>query len=187
LRLDPVAAFSCALAVLCFAILPLRASANAGELRRWTEGGQFTFSLPNTTGANVALEAARGHVVLLHFFATWCESCREELPSLNRLEARANGKVTVLAIAVADADRSVRRLFAATPVDFVVLLDRDRAVAKAWGIATLPTTFVLGADLHPRLVVEADYTWDSVDPVTLTSASAFDAGGPIPINNASNR
>jgi thiol-disulfide isomerase/thioredoxin len=164
-------------------MLPPRAA--AAELQRWTAGTQPIFSLPNTAGADVALEAARGHVVLVHFFATWCEPCREELPALNRLAARANGSVNVLAIAVADTDQRVQHFFATTPVDFPVLLDRDRAVAKAWRVTTLPTTFVLDAGLRPRFVVETDYAWDSLDPGKLTGSSALDAGGAI--KDVSNR
>ena len=163
----------------------LQASATAAELQRWSGGAQPIFSLPTATGANVALEAARGHVVLVHFFATWCESCREELPALNRLAARAGGNATVLAIAVADADRSVQRFFAAAPVDFPILLDRDRVVAKAWNIATLPTTFVLDGSLQPTFVVETDFAWDSIDPGKLPSAPG--AGGSTSIKDASNR
>ena len=162
------------------------ASAAAG-LQRWSGGGQPAFSLPTVDGATAALEAARGHVVLVHFFATWCEPCRDELPALNRLAVRAGGNVTVLAIAVADADRSVQRFFATTPVDFPILLDRDRVVAKAWNVATLPTTFVLDADLRPRFVVETDCTWDSLDPKELMSTSAVDPGGPLSIKDARNR
>jgi thiol-disulfide isomerase/thioredoxin len=159
-------AFFC---VLCFALLPPRAE--AAELRPWTEGGQAPFSLPDTVGTDIALESARGRIVLVHFFATWCEPCRAELPALNRLAARADGGVKVLAIAVADADRSVQHFFENAPVDFPVLLDRDRAVAKAWQVATLPTSFVLDASLRPRLVVESDYAWDRVDPGKLLSSS----------------
>jgi thiol-disulfide isomerase/thioredoxin len=166
-------------------MLPPRAA--AAELQRWSGGTRPNFSLPNTTGANVALEAARGHVVLVHFFATWCEPCREELPALDRLAARAHGSVKVLAIAVADADQRVQRFFATTPVDFPVLLDRDRAVAKAWQVTTLPTTFVLDASLRPRLVVETDFAWDGLDPKELTSTSATDAGALSVIKNASSR
>jgi peroxiredoxin len=174
---------SCAVAVFYCAILPL--CAEAAELQRWRGGAQPVFSLPNTAGADVALQVARGHVVLVHFFATWCEPCREELPALNRLTARAGGNVKVLAIAVADADRSVQRFFATTPVDFPVLLDRDRAVAKAWNVATLPTTFVLDGSLQPKFVVETDFAWDTVDPAKLSSA--LDAGGSMSIKDASNR
>ena len=181
-----------ALAALCgagaafyFAMLPLRAE--AAELQRWTAGAQPMFSLPNTAGADIGLETARGHVVLVHFFATWCEPCREELPALDRLAARANGSVKVLAIAVADVDRSVQRFFETTPVDFPVLLDRDRAVAKVWNVTTLPTTFVLDASLQPKLVVETDYAWDSLDPKELTSTSVRDARGSTSIKDVSNR
>jgi thiol-disulfide isomerase/thioredoxin len=184
-RLNAVAALYCAGAVFCCALPPTRAE--AAELQRWTAGAQPTFSLPNTTGANVALEAARGRVVLVHFFATWCEPCREELPALNRLAARANGSVKVLAIAVADADQRVQRFFGSTPVDFPILLDRDRAVAKAWSVATLPTTFVLDASLQPKFVVETDFAWDTIDPGKLTGSFALDAGGSTSIKDASNR
>jgi thiol-disulfide isomerase/thioredoxin len=161
------------------------AGATAGELQRWSGGQQPAFSLPTIGGATAALETVRGHAVLVHFFATWCEPCREELPALNRLAARAGGNVTVLAIAVADADRSVQHFFTTVPVDFPVLLDRDRTVAKAWNVATLPTTFVLDRSLQPKFVVESDFAWDTIDPGKLTGSSALDAGGSI--KDASNR
>ena len=76
---------------------------------------------------------------------------------------------------------------ATTPVDFPVLLDRDRAVAKAWSVATLPTTFVLDASLQPKFVVETEFAWDTIDPGKLTGSSALDAGGSTSIKDASNR
>jgi thiol-disulfide isomerase/thioredoxin len=176
LRVKAVAALCCAVAVFYIAMQPPGAAA---ELQRWSGGRQPAFSLPTIGGSAAALDAARGHVVLVHFFATWCEPCRQELPALDRLAARAGGSVKVLAIAVADADQRVQRFFAATPVDFPILLDRGRAVAKAWNVSTLPTTFVLDADLHPNFVVETDFAWDSIDPGKLT--------GSTPIQDASNR
>jgi peroxiredoxin len=180
-RLPTVAALCCAVAVFCFG----PPGAAAAELQRWTGGGQPAFALPATSGSEVALESARGHAVLVHFFATWCESCREELPALNRL-AKRDGDVRLVAIAVADPDQRVQRFFATMPVDFPVLLDRDRAVAKAWQVATLPTTFVLDGALRPRFVVETDFAWDTVDLEKLASAFARDANGAV-MKDASNR
>ncbi|MDP1911639.1 MAG: TlpA disulfide reductase family protein, partial [Hyphomicrobium sp.] len=149
----------------------------------WTGKTRPSFELTDSAGAKFALESARGHLVLVHFFATWCEPCREELPALNRLAARSQGTLKVLAISVAEVDPRVRRFLETMPLDFPVLLDRDRAVAKAWEVSTLPTTFVLDAKLRPRLVVETDFAWDGVDPGKLIGILAVRAGGHTLISN----
>lgn len=164
------------LGVVFAAALPSRAIATAGGLQAWNGGDQPTFTLPDTNGADAVLASERGRIVLVHFFATWCEPCREELPALNRLTARADGKLKVLAISVAEVDQRVRRFIESTPVNFPVLLDRERATAKAWGVTTLPTTFVLDANLRPKLVVEADFNWDRIDPAALTDLLTGDVG-----------
>jgi peroxiredoxin len=128
------------------------------------------FSLQDLNGGNVTLKTFKGRTVLVHFFATWCEPCREELPALNRFLERSAPNVSVVAISVAEVDPRVRRFFEAMPVNFPVLLDRDRTIAKSWKISTLPTTYVLDANMKPMLVVEADFAWDTVelDPATGT-------------------
>jgi len=175
-----------AAAVFCFSVVPLRAPA-AAELQPLAVSRQPAFTLPDVAGAAIALEAARGRAVLVHFFATWCEPCREELPALNRLAVRARGAVNVLGIAVAEPDRRVQKFLEITPVDFPVLLDRDRTVAKAWHVVSLPTSFVLDADLNAKFVVETDYAWDAVDVGTLVTASAMAAGGRTAIKTISKR
>jgi peroxiredoxin len=149
--------------------------AGAAEFTALPGGPQPTFTLLAIDGAQVALGAQHGDAVLVHFFATWCEPCREELPALTRLSER--GGVTVLAISVDEPDTRVQRFVQTTPVKFPVLLDRDRAIAKAWKVSTLPTTFVLDSKLQPRLVVETDYAWDAVDSKTLIDSMSA-AGGP---------
>jgi thiol-disulfide isomerase/thioredoxin len=121
------------------------------------------FSLQDLNGENVPLKTFKGRTVLVHFFATWCEPCREELPALSRFLKRSAYNVSVVAISVAEVDPRVRRFFEAMPVDFPVLLDRDRAIAKSWRISALPTTYVLDANMKPVLVVEADFAWDTVE------------------------
>jgi hypothetical protein len=87
---------------------------------------------------------------------------------LRRLVARAEpGSLTVLAISVAEVDLRVQRFLQIIPVNFPVLLDHDRAVAKAWKISTLPSTVSLDSNLKPRLVVEADFAWDQIAPGVL--------------------
>ncbi|MGE3066471.1 MAG: TlpA disulfide reductase family protein [Hyphomicrobiaceae bacterium] len=124
------------------------------------------FTLPVLDGSPMRLTAAASPVVLVHFFATWCEPCREELSSLVRLVADTPPhELTVLAVNVAEVPARVRRFIEATPVNFPILLDADRAVTRAWNVSTLPTTFVLGRDRTPRLFVEGDLDWTHRDVV----------------------
>jgi len=156
-------ALLCVLGVVGVISVPHALAADV-QLQPWTAGPQPRFTLPNTSGTDVSLNSRRGQIVLVHFFATWCEPCREELPALNRFAARANGTVKVLAISVAEIDSSVRRFMEMTVVNYPVLLDRDSVVARSWKVSTLPTTFVLDADLRPRLVAETEFAWDKIDP-----------------------
>ena len=178
-------ALLCALGAACFALLPPYAV--AAELERWTEGPQPPFILPSTNGADIALNSVRGQVVLVHFFAAWCEPCRKELPALNRLAARAHGTVKVLAISVGEVEVSVRRFIETMPANYPVLLDRERAVARAWRVATLPTTFVLDADLQPRLVVQTEFAWDGIDPGKFPDVLTWAPAGREIAESPSNR
>jgi peroxiredoxin len=164
------AALVCALCGL-FVSPPTRAG-SADVFQRWNGGEPPPFTLTDSTGATVALAAERGQIVLVHFFATWCEHCVTELPALNRLVARGNGAVKVVAVSVAEPDRRVRRFFDNKPVNYPVLLDRDRAVAKAWGVSSLPTTIVLDGRLRPRLMAETEFRWDGIDPAMLAAELA---------------
>jgi peroxiredoxin len=123
-----------------------------------------SFNLDDLNRQLVSLADQRSEILVVHFFATWCEPCREELPALNRLVARTDPKqVRVLTISVAEVDVRVRNFVEKLPVNFPVLLDRDRSVAKAWNVSALPTTFILDRNLKARLYVERDYDWDRVD------------------------
>jgi peroxiredoxin len=145
----------------------VRAAGGAAEVGP-AQGDKPSFTLRDLNGAENALSALRGRVVLVHFFATWCESCRDELPALSRLVERARDRnLDVIAISVAEVPLRVRRFIEQTPLNYPVLLDEDRAVAKAWSVDTLPTSFILDAELKVRLAVESDCRWDELDVTQL--------------------
>lgn len=146
------------------------APVRAAEMAPWAGPPPPAFTLPQfgaAPGAAVSLAEQSGDTILVHFFASWCESCRDELPALKRLADRGAPGLRVIAIAVADVDAPLRRLIEATGVTFPVLMDRDRAVARAWSISALPSTVVLNAGHESRLIVESDFAWDTVDPTKL--------------------
>jgi peroxiredoxin len=154
--------FVCLTIALAF-FLWLHSATRAAELTPAGGPAKPDFSLQDLNGGNVPLKTFKGRMVLVHFFATWCEPCREELPALNRFLERSASNVSVVAISVVEVDPRVKRFFEAMPVTFPVLLDRDRTIAKSWKISTLSTTYVLDANMKPMLIVEADFAWDMVE------------------------
>jgi len=163
-------AFLATLRAASLAVIPLlwfHAPLGAAELQRWTSGEPPNFILPDTGGAPIALDSGHGVVTIVHFFATWCVPCREELPALNRLSERSDGAINVLAISVAEPDARVQRFLQSMPLKFPVLLDRNRAITKSWNVSTLPTSVLLDSDFKVRLIVESEYAWDAIEPRNL--------------------
>ncbi|HET7020679.1 MAG TPA: TlpA disulfide reductase family protein [Xanthobacteraceae bacterium] len=139
---------------------------------------QSSFALPSLDGPAIELTRLRGRIVLIHFFATWCEPCRAEMASLRDLQARLDGRpFAIVPISVAEVDGAVRRFFANESLPFAVLLDRDRSVARAWGIHTLPSSVVLDRTLKPRFMAEGDVDWARPDVMKILSDLFIEAPG----------
>lgn len=117
--------------------------------------------LPTLARERQTLAALHGRPVLVHFFATWCEPCREEMAGLARLaERRKDQPFALIAVDVGEVEIRVRRFFDANPVPFPVLLDEDRAAMKAWKVVALPSSFVLDASGALRLYAGGPVDWD---------------------------
>ncbi len=83
--------------------------------------------------------SAESETVVVHFWATWCLPCREELPSLLRWAERPG--VELLAVSVDSTWDAVERFLDRPVPPTVVLADPD--VARRWGAHGLPTTFMI--------------------------------------------
>ena len=107
----------------------------------------------------------KGKAVVLNFWATWCEPCREEMPSLARLDARWSTRgLAVVTVAVADNAKRVDDFLWETLPDkqtLPVLHDREQTISRAWGARMLPTTLVL--DRRHRIVARGlgAIDWDA--------------------------
>jgi len=117
--------------------------------------------LPQLDGGAWDLAAQRGHAVLLNFWATWCEPCRTEMPSLERLAARhASDGLVVVAVNWRESAATIRHHAEQTALALTVLRDADGAAAKAWGVRVFPTTLLVGRDGRARASVVGEADWD---------------------------
>ncbi len=100
------------------------------------------FSLPGLDGRSVRLAELRGRVVVLNFWATWCEPCREELPGMQALaDHLADRGLVVLAVNYEERADAVRSYAGEAALTVPVLLDHDGAVARRYGVTGLPASF----------------------------------------------
>jgi cytochrome c biogenesis protein CcmG, thiol:disulfide interchange protein DsbE len=130
------------------------------QLRPWTGGPTPSLALQTLGGKTVRIEDYRGKVVLINFWATWCEPCRDEMPSMNKLRAAFAGRpFEVLAVNLGEGESRIKRFLEQVPLDFPVLMDRDSAVAKGWKVRVLPASFLVGPDGHIRYSTIGEYDW----------------------------
>jgi peroxiredoxin len=144
-------------------LLALWASfAGAQELRPWSGGTAPSLALQDLDARAHRLEDYRGKVVLVNFWATWCDPCRDEMPSMNKLRAALAGRpFAILAVNLAESEARIRRFMERVPLDFPVLLDRDTAAARAWQARILPASFVIGPDGGIRYSALGEVDWTS--------------------------
>ena len=148
-------------------------AAGAQELKPWTGGSAPSLSLEDLDGRPHSLETYRGKVVLVNFWATWCEPCRDEMPSIERLRSSLDGRpFVVLAVNLAEPTSRIRRYLEKVPVGFTVLQDRDTSTAKAWKARILPATYVIGPDGKIRYSYVGELDW-SQEKVRRTIVSLF--------------
>lgn len=131
---------ACAVAIL------LASSAYAAEMKSRQSAVAPPLALKDLQGTSRALDQYRGKVVIVNFWATWCEPCIEEMPSLEKLISRLpRDSAAVLAVNLGEGEVRIKSFVEKTGVTFPVLLDRDGVAKKAWKVGGVPATFVLDA------------------------------------------
>jgi thiol-disulfide isomerase/thioredoxin len=86
-------------------------------------------------------------VILLNFFATWCEPCRAEMPELVRFaESNSAAPFVLLEIDAAENQASVEKFVQEFHVRSPVGIDADRALQRRFGVRAFPTSVLIGAD-----------------------------------------
>jgi thiol-disulfide isomerase/thioredoxin len=165
----PAASESRALKLVCAAcarlllavLLAASSIASAQALNTWRGGATPALELADLNGQKHRLADYRGKVVLINFWATWCEPCRDEMPSMQRLKNRfADRPFIVLAVNVGESEVRIDDFLQKLPLDFTILRDHSSAAMKAWRVKALPASFVVGQDGRVRYSHIGELNWD---------------------------
>ncbi len=103
------------------------------------------FSLQAPDGKIVNLSDYRGKVVMVHFWATWCPPCVDEMPTLENLYRTLKGKdFVILAISVDEEGAgAVTAFMRKNRLSLPVFLDPSRIVSGLYGTFKLPETYIV--------------------------------------------
>lgn len=107
------------------------------------------FSLKDLKGKTVNLSDYRGKVVVVNFWASWCDPCKLEMPEMQALdkELKSDNKAVFLAVNLTDNQRETKELaknfIENEGYDFLVLLDEDVKLATKFNITSIPQTFII--------------------------------------------
>ena len=136
----------------------------SSEAVRWPEGQPTPeIVLADSQGRTWKLSEARGKVVIVNFWATWCEPCRAEMPSLQSLADLYGNELLVLAVNFKERDAKVAQFARAAALNLPMPMDRDGAVAARWGVKVFPSSIVIGRDGKARWRVTGEVDWTGRD------------------------
>ena len=162
-KLFKILCFSAVVAVLsisfsgCNARNWFKASAQENGVSKgpWPTAPDATFK--DLNGKDVTLSSLKGKVVVLNFWATWCEPCQVEIPWMIELQQKnADKGFTILGAAMDDEGKSVVEPYAQKTefdvdgqkmkMNYPIVLGNDDLAAKFGGLIGLPTTVVITRD-----------------------------------------
>jgi peroxiredoxin len=104
------------------------------------------FKLEALDGHTVSLESLRGKVIFLNVWATWCEPCREEMPSMQTLyeDFKNNKDFVMLAVSQDTKGRSaVAPYVEKNGFHFTILLDPENKISSSYDMSGVPETFII--------------------------------------------
>jgi peroxiredoxin len=120
------------------------------------------FSLKAADGNQVNLGDFKGKPVMFTFWASWCESCKEEIPLIEKFSQGKKDQVTVLLVAIdGENEKRIQRLIKEKKITLPILLDVKEKIARTYGIRMVPTTFLINPEGMMVGMIVGQREWDT--------------------------
>src|SRR5688572_27019950 len=112
------------------------------EVKGHPAAPDFTLATPD--GRKLSLKDFRGKVVFLNFWATWCPSCRTEMPDMDKLYREFKGKgFEVVAVNVKDKRDDALKFVSSMKLTYPIMLDPEGEVGLLYGAWGMPATYLI--------------------------------------------
>jgi len=156
-------------ALVCVCLLLVSdARADSARFLPWKEPAAPPLALNDLAGRSQTLAEYRGNVVLVNFWATWCEPCRDEMASMQRLQQQLAGRpFKILLVNYGESRARVGEFVKREAVGLPILLDPNQDTPRAWRVRVLPSSFLVGPDGRVRYSVIGEIDWAGVEAVNL--------------------
>jgi thiol-disulfide isomerase/thioredoxin len=146
----------------------LSGPALAKGLKELTSRPTPQLALPALGGGQFDFQQLRGKVVLVNFWATWCPPCRQEMPSMQRLNDKLAGRpFAILGVNVGETPAQVNAFLKIVPVGFPIVLDEKGKNLEAWQVFAFPTSYLVDKQGRIRYGLFGSIEWDEPEAVQL--------------------
>lgn len=120
------------------------------------------FTLVDLQGKTWTLSQLKGQVVFINFWATWCPPCREEMPSMQRLNTMIpKDRFKMLTILNKDTPEAAKLFAKKLNLSIPILLDQDNVAGAEYGLTGVPETYIVDKQGILREKVIGPAEWDS--------------------------
>ncbi len=117
------------------------------------------------SGKKIDLSKEKGHLVIIHFWATWCPPCVEEIPALSDFWAKYRGRtdITLYAISVDRDWKSIDEFSAKNPNRLPIYRDPKASTAQRFGTTQYPETYITNKSGRVLYRVQGAVSWSDPD------------------------
>jgi peroxiredoxin len=162
--------FSIAFFTGCFLFLPVSTSWTQSDcpscpsfgVQRFPEKKEAPpFTLKNLDGNSVALTQFKGKPLLLFFWGTWCQACKEDIVLIEKFAERAKGRVTVVTVVVdGEREERARQIVSKLKITLPVLLICKENVIDTYEVRMIPMAVLVdqGGSIIGKIVGQRDWS-----------------------------
>lgn len=118
--------------------------------------------LTDSDGNKIDLKTLRGRWVMVHFWASWCGPCREEMPSIQRMAVKMKkSRLRIVLVNTSETDDAVFSFLSVAAPDLESFMDYDGQVTQKWQPRGLPASFFVDPKGGLQYLALGGRPWDS--------------------------